>query len=98
MSLYSHVYDFTVEVITDSAEGDAMPHQLRDAIQRRLARLSDEELVEACGLVDGYSTGTIDGEYEEQPDETDPTVCHKCGLSYQDDEAIRCIACGEVRK
>jgi len=59
MSLYNHVYDFAFEVITDSAEGDATPNQLRDAIQRRLARLSDEELLEACGLVDGYS-------YEEQ--------------------------------
>lgn len=55
MSLYNHVYDFAVEVITDSEDGDAMPHQLRDAIQRRLDSLSDEELVEACGLVDGYS-------------------------------------------
>lgn len=47
---YVHCFAFGFSVkSTDSTGEDTNAHQLRAAILTRLAKLSDEELVEACG-------------------------------------------------
>lgn len=52
MTTYNHAYDIGFEIAhsTDPKGRDISPCQLRAAIRRRLADLSDDELLEAVGL------------------------------------------------
>ncbi len=47
---YNHALDIAFEVVTKDKEGeDIQGVVLRNALQKRLDSLSDEELEEACG-------------------------------------------------
>lgn len=50
---YNHVYDFAFEVISSQEDAeDVTAAQLRVALIERATRISDEELMEACGNFD----------------------------------------------
>jgi hypothetical protein len=46
---YSHAYDFAFEVKTDKPHRQVTPAELRAALLERATRISDAELLEACG-------------------------------------------------
>lgn len=50
-TLYNHAYDigFSIET-SDASGGMVMGRQFREAIERRLSSLSDDELIEAVGM------------------------------------------------
>ncbi|CAM3329705.1 hypothetical protein HZS38_04885 [Xenorhabdus nematophila] len=48
---YCHAFDVAFEAISQTASGgDVTPSMLRKALQVRLDSMSDEEIVEACGV------------------------------------------------
>ena len=50
-ALYNHAYDIAFSIETsDPSGGTTTGPQFREAVQRRLAALSDDELIEAVGL------------------------------------------------
>lgn len=50
-ALYNHAYDFAFSIETSDASGGMVNgRHFREAIERRLAALSDDELIEAVGL------------------------------------------------
>jgi hypothetical protein len=53
MAKYNHAFDFAIEVLSDDENGeDVTGAMLRQALITRAASLSDEELLEACGIFD----------------------------------------------
>lgn len=55
---YNHAYDFAFEVGShDEQCDDVTGAQLREGLLARLNRLSDEELLEACGNFDTMEAG-----------------------------------------
>jgi len=53
MPKYNHAFDFAAEVLSDDENGeDVTGAMLRQALITRAASLSDEELLEACGIFD----------------------------------------------
>jgi hypothetical protein len=52
---YSHAFDFAVQLVSETPDGrDVTPAALRAALLERVLRLSDQELIEACGLYDTH--------------------------------------------
>jgi chromosome condensin MukBEF MukE localization factor len=50
MASYNHMYTFAFEVVSKRADGsDVDASDLREACRERLFRLSDAEMLEACG-------------------------------------------------
>ena len=61
MSKFNHAFDFAFEVISDDFYAkDVTPAMLRAALLERANRLSDEEIMEACGGCDTYKLGDDD--------------------------------------
>lgn len=58
MPRYNHAFDFTFEVETDHAADDVTGAELRAALLERVARLSDAEMLEACGCFDTMEDDT----------------------------------------
>lgn len=53
MIQFTHTFDFCFAVKSEEAAPDMVsPDELRKGIKERLDRISDEELIEACGDVD----------------------------------------------
>lgn len=56
MPRFNHAYDFAFEVISFDEYGeDVTPAMLRAALIERANRISDEEIIQACGLYDTYT-------------------------------------------
>ncbi len=56
MAKFNHAFDFAVEVIShDEYADDVTPAMLRAALINRATQLSDDEIMEACGLFDSYT-------------------------------------------
>jgi hypothetical protein len=54
---FNHGYDFAFEVFSDNADAlDVIPAMLRSALLARISRLSDAELMKACGRFDTVSS------------------------------------------
>lgn len=61
MSKFNHAFDFAFEVISDDLYAkDVTPTMLRAALLERANRLTDAELIEACGFYDTYKLGDDD--------------------------------------
>lgn len=61
MSRFNHAFDFAFEVISDDFYAkDVTPAMLRAALLERANRLTDAELIEACGCYDTYKLGDDD--------------------------------------
>ena len=59
MSQYNHAYDFAFEVISNHEEAeDVTPQMIRSALLERANRISDEEIVQACGRYDTFKVKT----------------------------------------
>ena len=55
MARFNHAYDFAFEVVSDDFYAkDVTPAMLREGLLERINRLSDDELVGACGLFDTF--------------------------------------------
>lgn len=52
MSKFNHAFDFAFEVKTDNEADDVTAAELRAALLERANRLTDAELIEACGCYD----------------------------------------------
>jgi hypothetical protein len=56
MAKFNHAFDFAVEVIShDEHADDVTPAMLRAALINRATQLSDDGIMEACGLYDSYT-------------------------------------------
>lgn len=55
MPKFNHAYDFAFEVISSDEDGnDVTAPMLREALLERAKRISDDELLEACGRFDTH--------------------------------------------
>jgi hypothetical protein len=53
--MFNHAYDFAFEVISEKENGeDVTPVMLRQACLERITKISDKEIMEACGLFDTF--------------------------------------------
>tara|TARA_R100001510_G_C7564958_1_gene143608 strand:+ start:94 stop:270 length:177 start_codon:yes stop_codon:yes gene_type:complete len=53
--MFNHAYDFAFEVISKKEDGeDVTPVMLRQACLERITKISDQEIMEACGLFDTF--------------------------------------------
>jgi len=53
--MFNHAYDFAFEVISQKEDGeDVTPAMLRQACIERIKSISDQEILEACGLFDTF--------------------------------------------
>ena len=53
--MWNHAYDFAFEVVSQNEDGeDVTPAMLRQACIERIKRISDREILEACGLFDSF--------------------------------------------
>lgn len=60
---YNHAFTIAFECHSNAERGDDVTGaQLRNALLRRLRRISDEEMIEACGLP--YDTFEEEDEHE----------------------------------
>jgi hypothetical protein len=50
MAKYNHAFDIAFEVESDNEGDNVTAKELRDGLRKRLEGMSDEEIVEACGL------------------------------------------------
>lgn len=50
MPKYNHAFDIAFEVKTDNDGEHVTADELRNGLKNRLNNLSDDELIEACGL------------------------------------------------
>ena len=58
MAKYSNLYDIAFEVVSDTDDGsDITGGKVRMAILKKLARLSDDEIMEHIGFCDCYEIG-----------------------------------------
>lgn len=59
MSRYNHAYDFAFEVISNHKDAEDVTLQMiRSALLERANRISDEEIVQACGHYDTFKVET----------------------------------------
>lgn len=55
---FSHAYDFAFELVSDREDAeDVTAVMLREALLQRATSISDEEILEACGLFDTMREG-----------------------------------------
>lgn len=47
---YNHAFDIAFEVITDNEGENVTADELRQGLRNRLNGMSDDEIIEACGL------------------------------------------------
>lgn len=61
---YNHAYDIAFSLVAPCATGEQVgAGQLREALYQRLIRLTDLELMEACGLpFDSYETEQLEND------------------------------------
>ena len=52
MPRFNHAFDFAFEVKTNNRADDVTAAELRAALLERANRISDDELLEACGCFD----------------------------------------------
>ena len=58
MTRYNHAYSFGFSLISESETGEVSAQELRDAIEKALARCNDIDIVENCGApYDSYEEG-----------------------------------------
>jgi len=71
---YNHAFDIAFEVKTDNEGGAVTADELRRGLRNRLNGMSDDEIIEACGLpFDTYEEVDLAGGVEHLPTSEDTT-------------------------
>jgi hypothetical protein len=82
---FDHMYDITFSVVNGNEDGEVTGAEVRDAILDRLARLDNDEILEAIGYCDTY----------EVEDEEPMSECCGATLLHYDNGLGLCAECKE---